>query len=240
MVDVLSKYLQAGQTTVSNLLLHHYHDLGMSTSELMVYLELKSYLDMGQLPNIKQIATHLGTETSQVYELIHELVSHHFLAQRLQKNAAGQEAEVYDFSPLHARLLQYLEQPNHFNATPEQSAPQDAKERLFKQLESGFGRLLSPMEINLVNDWLTKDHYEPAIIELALRETVLNGKFSFRYMDRILMNWRHRKLTTVAAIEADLRRFAEQKAAPSAAESSAPTPHIPIFKLADQPREPKA
>lgn len=233
MADLLSKYLAAGETTVSNLLLHHYHELGMSTGELMVYLELKSYLDAGQTPPLKAVAAHLGTEVSQVYDLIHSLTSHQFLTVTLKKNGAGQEAEEYDFAPLTAKLTHFLERDQGSNAAS--SAPTaDQKSQLFTQLENGFGRLLNPMEISLVNDWLDKDHYDPAIIELALREAVLNGKFSFRYMDRILLNWRRHQLTTPAAVEADLRRFAEQKSGPAPGSSAAPTPKIPVFKLADQ------
>lgn len=46
----LMTMLEAGSTNVSNLLLHHYHDIDMTTGELMVYLELKSYIDRGTRP----------------------------------------------------------------------------------------------------------------------------------------------------------------------------------------------
>ena len=201
----------------------------------MVYLELKSFLDRGQVPNIKQIAGYLGTEIDQVYEFIHELVSHQFLRQTLEKNESGQEAEVYDFSPLENKIATFLMKVQ----APQITQQKVTKEELFKKLESGFGRLLSPMEIGLVNNWLDDDHYDPAIIELALRETVLNGKYNFRYMDRILLNWRRRKLTTVQAVETDLKSYAEQRAGSAINSNSTnqmPTPHIPIFKLADQPK----
>ena len=56
----LVRYLKAGETSISNILLHHYHELGMSTAQLVVYLEFKSYLDRGVIdPDIRQIARHL-------------------------------------------------------------------------------------------------------------------------------------------------------------------------------------
>ena len=42
--DFLFSYLQAGETSISNLLLHHYREIGMTSGELLVYLELKSYI----------------------------------------------------------------------------------------------------------------------------------------------------------------------------------------------------
>ncbi|MDF9444890.1 DNA replication protein DnaD, partial [Limosilactobacillus mucosae] len=55
--DFLFSYLQAGETSISNLLLHHYREIGMTSGELLVYLELKSYIDRGiENPSITWIA----------------------------------------------------------------------------------------------------------------------------------------------------------------------------------------
>ena len=42
--SLLQHYLQAGETNISNLLLHHYKELGMTTSQFVLYLQFKSYL----------------------------------------------------------------------------------------------------------------------------------------------------------------------------------------------------
>ena len=34
-----------------------------------------------------------------------------------------------------------------------------------------------------------RDHYQPEILKLALREAVLNQAYSFNYVDRILLSW---------------------------------------------------
>lgn len=228
----LGKYLAAGETSVSNLLLHHYHALGMNTAELMVYLQLKSYLDQGEVPNIKQVANHLQTDVSQVYELISSLTSHQFLVQTLGKDAAGKEQEVYDFAPLYAKLARYLDQQATVQET---TSPDDASEKLFAQFENSFGRLLSTMEATQINDWLEKDHYDPGVIELALREAVLTNNLSFRYVDRVLLSWQRRNLTTVQAVEADQKRYEAKKAGPKPSGTQEQRQvKFPIFKLRDQ------
>ena len=45
--NILQRYLAAGETLISNLLLHHYKELGLTTSQLVLYLQLKSYQDQG-------------------------------------------------------------------------------------------------------------------------------------------------------------------------------------------------
>ncbi|GAA3327383.1 hypothetical protein GCM10020331_067100 [Ectobacillus funiculus] len=38
--------------------------------------------------------------------------------------------------------------------------------------------------------WQDQDHHTPVIIQTALREAVLSGKLNFRYIDRILFEWK--------------------------------------------------
>ena len=40
------------------------------------------------------------------------------------------------------------------------------------------------MEMQIVNDWIDRDHYKAAIIDLALRQAVMNNALSLQYMDR--------------------------------------------------------
>ncbi len=39
--------IKSGQTTVATLLLEHYRELGMSNTEFLIYLQIKSYNDRG-------------------------------------------------------------------------------------------------------------------------------------------------------------------------------------------------
>jgi hypothetical protein len=40
--NILQRYLAAGETLISNLLLHHYKELGLTTSQLVLYLTIES------------------------------------------------------------------------------------------------------------------------------------------------------------------------------------------------------
>lgn len=231
-MDFIEKYVNAGSTSISNILLHHYHQIGMSTSELMVYLELRSYIDRGQGdPAVKQIADHLGTSEDQVYDLINQMVKDHLMIQKMQKSADGKESLVYDFSPLIHKLVRLVENGED---AQQQKETQNARQKLFTMLETEFGRMLNPIEMSLVNDWIDQDNYNIEVIKLALRETVLNGKYNFKYMDRILSNWDRQNLKTPQAVQAALRQFDERHHYTSQQDKSAPQPsghQIPIFKL---------
>ena len=45
--------------------------------------------------------------------------------------------------------------------------------RIFNNFTQEFGRPLSPIELETINDWLTIDKYSTKIVKLALREAVL-------------------------------------------------------------------
>ncbi|MCG4282719.1 DnaD domain-containing protein, partial [Lacticaseibacillus saniviri] len=89
----------------------------------------------------------------------------------------------------------------------EASQPEPAQgSSLFSMVEVEFGRPLSPIEQQTIRAWLEEDHYAPEMIQLALREAVLNQAYSLRYMDRVLINWEKRHLTTPQQVQADKDR----------------------------------
>ena len=176
--NILQRYLAAGETLISNLLLHHYKELGLTTSQLVLYLQLKSYQDQGVAnPDIRQVAKNLGTSEVQVFDQLHQMMVNGLAEQKMQRQADGKEEAVYDFTPLINRLVLYDEQQ-----ADQQKDDTGANERMktFNQLEAEFNRPLSSMEMQIVNDWLDKDSYSPVMIKLALRQAVLNSALNLK------------------------------------------------------------
>ena len=66
----------------------------------------------------------------------------------------------------------------------------DIEKELYNYIETEFGRLLSPTEINKVQTWLSS--YETNIIKLAIQKAILNGKRNFSYINGILNNWKNK------------------------------------------------
>lgn len=66
----------------------------------------------------------------------------------------------------------------------------DIEKELYNYIETEFGRLLSPTEIEKVQSWLSS--YEINIIKLAIQKAILNGKRNFSYINGILNNWKNK------------------------------------------------
>lgn len=233
-MDFLESFVKAGETSISNLLLHHYHDYGLTTGQLVVYLQLKSDIDRGiGMPDIADVAKRLGTNSDQVYSQIQQMMAKGILRQEVRKDAHGQEEAYYDFSPLLARMSGTKVVNDKTN-----SHQQTSREELYATIESEFGRPLSPLEMETVADWLDQDNYSPEMVALALKEAVMNGKLRLKYIDSILLNWQQNNLKTPADVTAEKKRFNEQRAnnagRVNAGDSKPAHEKIPIFKLGKQ------
>lgn len=66
-----------------------------------------------------------------------------------------------------------------------------------------FNKLLSPIEIEIIEDWKIEGFDEDTIRE-ALKEAVFNGAVSFRYIDKILQSWKSSKESVDSTTEQDL------------------------------------
>jgi DNA replication protein len=59
---------------------------------------------------------------------------------------------------------------------------------VYEMIEKEFGRTLSPMEYEIIKEWLNNNISEELIKE-ALKEAVFNGVSNLRYIDKILYEW---------------------------------------------------
>jgi DNA replication protein len=230
-MDFLESFVKAGETSVSNLLLHHYHDYGLTTGQLVVYLQLKSDIDRGiGMPDIAEVAKRLGTTSDKVYSQIQQMMAKGILKQEMRTDDQGQEEAYYDFSPLLARMS-----GTKVAGKQKGDQPRTSREELYSTIESEFGRPLSPLEMETVADWVDQDRYSPEMIVLALKEAVMNGKLRLKYVDSILLNWQQNNLKTPADVTAEKKRFNEQRAnrvgRSKTGDSKPSQEKIPIFKL---------
>ncbi len=230
--SLLQHYLQAGETNISNLLLHHYKELGMTTSQFVLYLQFKSYQDRGIMnPDVRTIAKNLGTKERQVFEQLHQMMTNHLVEQKMRKMEDGKEDAIYDFSLLINKLALLNENDQAATVKVENT---NNRVETFNQLEAEFGRPLSSMELQIVNDWLGKDNYSAIMIKLALRQAVMNSALNLQYMDRILQSWDRQGLRTERDINEHEKRFEQRKEAGQKPEKKTlKKPKIPIYKLGE-------
>ena len=79
------------------------------------------------------------------------------------------------------------------------------KTNLFSLFEKEFVRPLSPMEYEIINEWIRSGISEELISE-ALKEAILNGVKSIRYIDKILLSWKEKGYKSASDVRTSLKK----------------------------------
>ncbi len=80
--------------------------------------------------------------------------------------------------------------------------------KIFKLIESEFGRTISPLESEIIKNW----NYPFEIVKLAISEAVSRNAFSFKYIDQIIYRWQKNGIKTIEEAENQIMKFNEKKA----------------------------
>lgn len=200
----INEYLKAGETTVSNLVLKNYHSIGLSDEEFLFWLQLFSLQAKGNLfPELTEISETMGKPMDVIYKVLNQLVSRGFLTIQTKQNEQGQMMDTYDLLPIFEKIALWQQRQKN---TQEELSSEETIKQLYQGFEKEFGRQLSPIELEMIGQWLDTDHYQPELIRLALREAVLNQAYSLKYIDRILLAWERKNITTKEQVAEDQKR----------------------------------
>jgi len=200
-----------GTTSIPNLLLKLYKDMGITDTEMMLLIQLFRLFteENNFLPTTDLLFEYLSGDEEQINRDMENLINNGIL-----KITEFYDAERdlvikgYDFEPLFDRLSEIwacgrVQQHEAIKKINENKVKKNVN--LFKSFEKEFGRLLSPMEIEQINVWSQK---MPALMVLeALRRAVMLGKHNFKYIDRILLEWEKNNLTNPEQVEDYDRQF---------------------------------
>ncbi|MFD1419068.1 DnaD domain protein [Companilactobacillus keshanensis] len=196
--DFLHQVINSGATNLNNLILKNYSKLGMTEKDLVIYLVLSMYAQKGvQFPMAKDISRDTGMDEASIYTIIQGLIKLGIIELKTVIEN-HQQRDIYSLTPIYQRLNNLLEQENQGQ---KQKQLMTDTEELFKKLEVEFGRPISPIEQEQVHQWIDNDHYSIELIDLALKEAVLNQAYSLKYMDRILISWEKGNIKTVEQLQ---------------------------------------
>lgn len=172
---------------VPHILLKDYRHLNINETELVVLLKLMQF-DGKEMPGFKELADEMSLTTEQVAAQIQGLIQKDLIAIHVD-HSHQQYSEIISLEPLDRQLqaryqAQTVSHELSFNT-------------LFERFEVAFSRPLTPIEMQTLNHWLDSDHHSLDIIQAALDEAVSHDKLSFKYIDRILLNWQKRNVKTI-------------------------------------------
>ena len=203
--ELMLDWISAGQTVLPTLLLRYYRRLNLSNDELVLILQLKSYMDQGNyFPKMENIAENMNMTEQNVFKAVHQLIQKKVLTIETTNDEEGISQDAYSLNMLWERIIILMKQERSDQAIEKEEAEE---KNLYSMFEAEFGRPLSPIEIETLVAWIENDKYSSELIQLALREAVLSQVYNFKYIDRILLNWEKKNIRTKEQVEKEIKKY---------------------------------
>lgn len=201
--------MNAGSVDIPQLLLKNFHELGISDQEFIFILHVKSALDRGEyFPNLQKIAPQMNETLESVYQLVQHLIENKNLSIETIETSDGRTTDKMSLDLLWEKLaLLVMQQKKGVEGESQANLQRD----LYAMFETEFGRPLSPIELQTLSMWLYEEQYSADLIALALKEAVLAQAYSFKYIDRVLLNWQKKNITTKEQVKKESERFRRSK-----------------------------
>ncbi len=225
--NIIVSWMEAGMIQVPNLLMQKYKQIGLDEKELTLLLQVLSFIETGnEFPTPEQLAERMTISSGECSGVLRKLVQMQFLSIEEGVSEDGIRFEKYSMSPLWIRLadeLKFEKKQSDLKLTLLE------EHDLYSLFEQEFGRPLSPMECENLAMWLDEDGQDPVIIKAALREAVLAGKLSFRYIDRILFNWKKNGVKTLEQARMQGIQFRQKTKQPTQPTTGTSSKTIPFY-----------
>ena len=192
--------LQDRPIVVPRVLFNNYKRLNINEEELiviMLIITLGNKIEYN--PDI--FVNELNIEKYNVMEIINNLISKNIVSLDMEKNGRKME-EYISLSLLYDKLVNLV--------IDNKDIEEEIDGSIFTIFENELGRTLSPMEFEQIKDWKTTYKNEELIIA-ALKESVLSGVSSFRYIDKILDDWNRKGYKTKEDIIKEKSNYRKKK-----------------------------
>lgn len=208
MKSTIYDWMKSGHSMVPNILLNQFHKLNVSGDEFVLILYLMTQISYAQNSNqIDHMSISLGWSQQKIFEHLNNLMDKDYLAIELVPDHNGKQSDHYTLRPLFEKLDAVFFQPE----VKSKVEHEEEDTSLVAYFEKEFGRVLSPIELEVLSNWMRVDKYPDELIKLALKQAVLNQALSFKYIDAILLNWQKRNIRTAIEAEKQIDQFNQKQ-----------------------------
>ena len=179
MNEVVTNILKEQPIIIPKVLLKYYTKLNITEEELIILICIinkgdKIVYDPGLFTE------EIGMKPYKAMQILNDLSEKAILEIKVENNPSGKKEEYIYLDLLYNKLFNIIIDKNH-----EATINTD----LFTLFETELGRTISPMEVEIIKEWLHDGNSEELIKE-ALKEAIYNNARNLKYIDRILFNWR--------------------------------------------------
>lgn len=194
---------------IPQLFFQFYKELNIEDDEALIVMHLLAFhVEGNDFPTPTDLMNRLTMPSNEITSRLQRLMQKGFLEITRDVDTNGKLYEKYSVYPLWERILQSIEMKAQKNSA---ALLRQEEGEVFRLFEEEMGRLLSPLELEKIGSWLDDDKHSPALIKEALKEAVFAGKLSIRYIDRILLEWKKKNISTPQAAHKQGEQFREKQ-----------------------------
>lgn len=172
------------------------HNLSLEEFLLLLYFEDT----MDKTFDIEHICKVLSMKEEACLEAFNHLLTLNLINLESYKDKTNKQCDRISLEPFYKELF----------AINEKKKKKEEKASIFDLFQKELGRKISPMEYEIINQWLIHGYSEELIIG-ALKEAVYNGVSSLRYIDRILFEWNKKGYHNMQDVEDDMKSHKKNK-----------------------------
>ena len=194
----INQILKASNLSINELLIQNM-DKTLSLKDFLVFLKLLN--TSCECFDCSKIAKTLGLTEEDVMTSFNNLIIKGIIEYKPVKEN-GKIKEVISLDKFYNNIAIKLNNQNKA----------ETSNNIYDVFQKELVRSLSPTEYEYINNWLEKGLNENLIIG-ALKEAVLSGVKSFRYIDRILFDWQekgYRSMNDVESAKKKINKVAEK------------------------------
>ena len=173
--------LRSKDIIIPRKLLYNYKKLKIKEAELIILI----FLINSDIYNPKEIADSMDLKLPLLLEMIELLKEKGLIKIELKNNNNNIQEEVVNLDGLYEKI-----------ALSMMDNIEEKETTIYDTFEKELGRTLSPIEYEILGEWLNENSEE--ILLLALKEATYNGVSNFRYIDRIVHEWNKKGIKTKA------------------------------------------
>lgn len=173
----LKDILKAKNFIINGVIIKNVKKLNISLNE---FLLLIYFINVDNKLDVLSIKKYLDLSEEEIINIYSELTKKGLIEMHINKDNNVIE-EFVSLEPFYNKIL--------LNTEKEVSTD------IYSKFENEFGRTLSPIEYEIINNWINNNISEDLIIK-ALKEAVLNGVSNLKYIDKILCEWTKKEIKT--------------------------------------------
>ena len=199
MNNKLVELLKEKPLIIPRVLLKNYKTLGISDEELIIISVIMEYGDKVTY-DPESFAKEINANKHDVMKIINSLIDRNILSFIVEKSNR-KTCEYISIDVLYNKLY------NIVIGKEDETVVDDS---VFSVFESELGRMLSPMEIEKIKEWITSGNSNELIL-CALNEAVLKGVNNLNYIDSILNSWKKKGYKNKEDIKKEKETYRNKK-----------------------------